>query len=512
MTRTFVPPYLLRRIAVASPDTAAAETLEADLSLRAARGTPTTGRAVSAATGPAWTVHTAENRQTLPGRLVRAAGQPAAGDVAVDEAARGVQASLDLAAAYGRASYDGDGATVIATVHYGQRYDNAFWNGTQLVFGDGDGRVFERFTKPVDVLGHEFAHAVTEHTAGLVYQDQPGALNESFSDVFAACLKQRLLGQRAGEADWLIGEGLFVPGIQARALRDMAAPGTAYDDPVLGRDPQVGHFDDFVVTEDDNGGVHLNSGIPNRAFHLAATAVGGMSWEGAGFIWWTALTGGGAGPDTDFAGFAALTVEEAGEHRDAVEAAWAEVGVVPGSAPSPATEPAAPGGTRQVVVRRSGGFAGRSVEARCDLTDDDPVVHEARALLDRIDFSAAGGGPGDAGHVRLHLRGARPAAGERAGAAPHRRPAPAGRPGAARRRRRRGLSDLAQARARSRAAATCRVVHGNTGSSTSACVTSSSSSVQPSSTPPAPASQSSSMIETTRARVRGRTCPCTSSS
>ena len=214
----------------------------------------------------------------------------------MDEAAHGVQASLDLAAAFGRSSYDGDGATVIATVHYGQRYDNAFWNGTQLVFGDGDGRVFERFTKPVDVLGHEFAHAVTEHTAGLVYQDQPGALNESFSDVFAACLKQRLLGQQAGEGDWLIGAGLFVPGIEARALRDMAAPGTAYDDPVLGRDPQVGHLDDFVVTEDDNGGVHLNSGIPNRAFHLAATAVGGTSWEGAGRIWWAALTGGAAGP------------------------------------------------------------------------------------------------------------------------------------------------------------------------------------------------------------------------
>ena len=393
MTCAFVPPYLLRRIAATSQDPAAVETLEEDLGVRAARGTATAGQAVTAAPGPAWSVHTAENRTTLPGRRVRIAGEPAVGDVAVDEAAHGVQASLDLAAAYGRASYDGDGATVVATVHYGQRYDNAFWNGTQLVFGDGDGRVFERFTKPVDVLGHEFAHAVTEHTAGLVYQDQPGALNESFSDVFAACLKQRLLGQQAGEGDWLIGAGLFVPGIEARALRDMAAPGTAYDDPVLGRDPQVGHLDDFVVTEDDNGGVHLNSGIPNRAFHLAATAVGGTSWEGAGRIWWTALTGGAAGPHTDFAGFAAITVDEAGDHRSAVEAAWAEVGVVPGSAPAPpATGPAVPGSVRQVVVRRSGGFTGRSVEARRDLTADDPVVHEARALLDRIDFAAAGQG------------------------------------------------------------------------------------------------------------------------
>ena len=89
---------------------------------------------------------------------------------------------------------------MVATVHYQRDYDNAFWDGTQLVFGDGDGKVFDRFTKPVDVLGHELTHAVTEHTAGLVYEGQSGALNESVSDVFAACLKQRLLGQDAGRA------------------------------------------------------------------------------------------------------------------------------------------------------------------------------------------------------------------------------------------------------------------------------------------------------------------------
>ncbi len=171
---------------------------------------------------------------------------------------------------------------MIATVHYGQDYVNAFWDGTQLVFGDGDRRVFDRFTKPVDVLGHEFSHGVVQHTAGLVYQGQPGALNESVADVFAACLKQRLLAQTPAQADWLIGEGLFLPGVRARALRDMAAPGTAYDDPVLGRDPQVGHMDDYVETTDDNGGVHLNSGIPNRAFQLAATSIGGNTWAGAG--------------------------------------------------------------------------------------------------------------------------------------------------------------------------------------------------------------------------------------
>ena len=91
-----------------------------------------------------------------------------------------------------------------------------------------------RFTRPVDVLGHELTHAVTEFSAGLRYRDQPGALNESVSDVFGSCLKQWLLGQTVDQADWLVGAGLFLPGVNARGLRDMANPGTAYDDPVLG--------------------------------------------------------------------------------------------------------------------------------------------------------------------------------------------------------------------------------------------------------------------------------------
>jgi len=390
----FIPPHLLRRIADSGVDATAdfQRTLVVDETMRAGRVSTgsTTGKAAAAT---AWTVHTARNREVLPGQVARRAGEPVSDDAAVDEAAAGIEASLALTADYSRASYDGKGAAVSATVHYGRGYANAFWDGIQLVFGDGDGEIFERFTKPVDVLGHEFAHAVTQYAAGLVYRDQPGALNESVSDVFASCLKQRLLGQQATDADWLIGAEIFRPGVAARALRDMATPGTAYDDPVLGRDPQVGHLDDFVVTEDDNGGVHLNSGIPNRAFHLAATAVGGTSWEGAGRIWWTALTEGGVRPDTDFAGFAAATVAAAGEHRAAVEEAWTTVGVTPG-----VSRPPAPGGSGggapagAVVVRRSGGFVGRTVEARRELAPGDPVSDEARELLDRIDFAGTRGG------------------------------------------------------------------------------------------------------------------------
>jgi hypothetical protein len=311
---------------------------------------------------------------------VRSAGEPAIGDVAVDEAAAGITATLEMFAVdLGRLSHDDAGAPVSLTVHYGQAYDNAFWDGTQLVFGDGDGRIFERFTKPVDVLAHEFSHAVVEHTADLVYRGQSGALNESVADVFAACLKQRVLGQDAAEGDWLIGEGIFTPAVRARALRDMAAPGTAYDDPELGADPQVGHMDDYVVTASDNGGVHLNSGIPNKAFQLAAVAIGGAAIEGAGRVWYDALVGGDVATDADFAAFAAATVAVAGAHADVVRDAWAQVGVEPADAvgvPVPEPEPAGAGRLR---VERSGGFAGRTESAEVDL--DDPARPDLRGLV-----------------------------------------------------------------------------------------------------------------------------------
>ncbi|MDF1604949.1 protealysin inhibitor emfourin [Nocardioides sp. YIM 152315] len=383
----FVPPYLLARVAPSS--------LVVDEALRAGRTTPVPTRAPALPVpGPAWTVHTAGNTTDLPGRAVRSAGDGASGDAAVDEAADGITAALALfAEVYGRASYDDAGAPVSLTVHYGRDYDNAFWDGTQLVFGDGDGQLFGRFTRPVDVLGHELTHAVTEHSAGLVYRDQPGALNESVSDAFAACLKQRLLGQTADQGDWLIGEGIFLPGVQARALRDMAAPGTAYDDPALGRDPQVGSMADFVVTSEDNGGVHLNSGIPNRAFQLAAVAIGGTTWEGAGRVWYAALTGGAVGADTDFAGFAAATIAAAGSAADAVGTAWETVGVTPSTSAPPPDPGSAAASSRRVAVRRTGGFAGLRTAGELDLDGDDPRGPELAALVDRVDLASVAGGP-----------------------------------------------------------------------------------------------------------------------
>ena len=122
--------------------------------------------------------------------------------------------------------------------------------------------------------------------------------------------------------------------MQGVALRSLAAPGTAYDDDVLGRDPQPAHMDDYVQTTDDNGGVHINSGIPNHAFYLTATALGGRAWERAGLIWYRTLTSGTLAPTSDFAAFARVTVAaaeaeygEGSEEVDAVRAGWTGVGV-----------------------------------------------------------------------------------------------------------------------------------------------------------------------------------------
>ncbi|MGH1563529.1 protealysin inhibitor emfourin [Mumia sp. DW29H23] len=394
MTCQFVPPYLLDRLAEATDDPyltgCCGQTRALDAGLRERRATAPPSMAQPSDADGTKTIYSAGGATQLPGAKVRGDADPPTGDPAVDEAydSSGIVHELFFTA-FGRSGIDDAGSTVTVTVHYGEDYDNAFWDGEQLVFGDGDGRVFERFTKPPDVLFHEFAHGVTQFTADLRYSGQSGALNESMSDCFAAMALQRMLDQTAEEAHWLIGEGLFKPGIQAVALRSMREPGTAYDDPLLGKDPQVGSMQDYVETTADNGGVHINSGIPNKAFALAALRLGGYSWERTGQIWYAALTGGAVGRDTRFAGFAAATVAAAQElygeeEADDVRAAWSEVGVEPGQdAPVSGELPPAEG---RVVVSRSGGFAGIGREVTLDL-DEGPLGAEVAALLERTDFA-----------------------------------------------------------------------------------------------------------------------------
>lgn len=241
-------------------------------------------------------IYDAKYGSTLPGTLVRCEGDPPTADPAVDEAYEGSGATYDLYMdEYQRNSIDGKGMGLDSTVHYQQGYDNAFWNGKQMVYGDGDEdlpldeRLFNRFTVAIDIIGHELTHGVSQHEANFTYSYQPGALSESFSDVFGSLVKQRRLGQTAAQADWVIGEGLFTPNINGYGIRSMKAPGTAYDDPVLGKDPQPAHMKDYKNITYDNGGVHINSGIPNHAFYVAAIEIGGYAWEKAGRIWYVTL-------------------------------------------------------------------------------------------------------------------------------------------------------------------------------------------------------------------------------
>ncbi|MBN1963681.1 MAG: M4 family metallopeptidase [Anaerolineae bacterium] len=285
-------------------------------------------------------VYDAENMTTLPGRRVRVEGEPPTGDPAIDEAYDGAGATFDLYQdMYERNSIDNNGMTLISTVHYGASYDNAFWDGQQMVYGDGDGdlpehlRLFNRFTIAIDIIAHELTHGVTQYEAGLVYQDQAGALNESFSDVFGSLVKQRGLNQTAGEADWLIGAGLFTSNVTGQGIRSMKDPGTAYDDPIVGKDPQPGHMDNYVYTTQDNGGVHINSGIPNRAFCVTALEMGGFAWEKAGRIWYVTLRERLAARST-FQHAANQTYRAAAQlfgpgslEQQAVLTGWAEVGI-----------------------------------------------------------------------------------------------------------------------------------------------------------------------------------------
>jgi Zn-dependent metalloprotease len=281
------------------------------------------------------TIYDAKGSQNLPGTLIRAEGQPASQDKSVNQAYDGLGSTFDFYLnAYQRNSIDNAGLPLRASVHFGKKYDNAFWNGQQMVFGDGDGVIFTDFTASLDVIGHELTHGVTGSEANLTYQGQSGALNESISDVFGSLVKQFKLGQTADKADWLIGAGILAPGIKGVALRSMKAPGTAYDDPTLGKDPQPADMAHYVQTTDDSGGVHTNSGIPNHAFYLAAVAIGGNAWEKAGQIWYDTVCDRNLKPSASFLQFAGQTAINAAHRygassteRKAVIDAWNKVGV-----------------------------------------------------------------------------------------------------------------------------------------------------------------------------------------
>ena len=227
----------------------------------------------------------------LPGTPVRSEGQPVSKDQAVNEAYDHSKTVYDFYfQLFKRHSLDNQGMPLVSSVHAGTNLNNAFWTGQQMVFGDGDGVVLSKLTHAIDVIGHEFTHGVITNECNLDYHSESGALNEHFADVFGSVIKQWKSGQGVIQANWLIGEDVIVPANTRRALRDMLNPGTAFkNDLHLGNDPQPSHYNDLFTGSQDNGGVHINSGIPNRVFALTANAIGGNSWDKAGPIWYKAL-------------------------------------------------------------------------------------------------------------------------------------------------------------------------------------------------------------------------------
>jgi Zn-dependent metalloprotease len=336
------PPWILRRL-VDNDDAqireAALGTLLATAQLRGEREIRGgfTGLGAAPVDGRRSTFDCANGTFLPRATLARSEGGAAVTDESVNRAYDGLGVIRDFYRdVLGRNSIDDRGMRLHGYVHRGLHYNNAFWDGQEMVFGDGDGLIFNDFTESLDVIGHELAHGVTEFTAALEYHNQSGALNESLSDAFGSMIKQWHLGQTAASADWLIGPEVFTPGIAADALRSMKAPGTAYDNKDFGKDPQPDHMDRFVelpdTDEGDNGGVHINSGIPNKAFFLVATKIGGNSWEAPGHIWYEALRASRA--ETQFQDFADTTYHKAGElygeagaQQQAVLDAWSEVGI-----------------------------------------------------------------------------------------------------------------------------------------------------------------------------------------
>ncbi len=251
---------------------------------------------------------------------------------------KGGKASWDFySQLFGRNSIDNKGLLIKQYVHFDKGMDNAYWDGRRMVYGDGDGTVFTSFTSDIDIIGHELTHGVMENEANLDYENQAGALNESFSDIFGIMIKQRFNNQDVKKSNWLIGERVMIG--PKYALRSMKAPGTAYlNHPELGNDPQPATMDKYQnlpnTSAGDWGGVHINSGIPNFAFYVAAYNMGGYAWDTTGRIWYAVLTDVKLTQNAKFADVKNLTIVNAEKiyginspEVKAVKQGWAEAKV-----------------------------------------------------------------------------------------------------------------------------------------------------------------------------------------
>lgn len=336
-----LPPYVLEHLSQSTDAKIrklAVDAIEAAAALRTQRLVLTALPAMSAIPSPGRRkdrlVYDAKHGApwSLPGKLVRTEGQRAVKDVAVNEAYNHSGYVYDFYyKIFTRNSLDDKGMSLISSVHLGRNFNNAFWNGEQMAYGDGDGSLFVRFTKALDVVGHELTHGVVTHTCNLQYQGEPGALNEHFADVMGALVSQWRARQTAKQAPWTIGAEIMGPGTTAKCLRTFKDEPAYQNDPLLGNDPQPKYLKDKYTGSADNGGVHINSGIPNHAFYLVAMELGGQAWAKAGMIWYKTLLA--LNQSSDFTQMvaqteaAALTLYGSGSaEQKAVAKAWKTVG------------------------------------------------------------------------------------------------------------------------------------------------------------------------------------------
>jgi len=340
-----IPPYITEHLAK-SPDPAVRARAMADLkaatTLRtmrtAAQALPTLMVSMSPNRRKHRLIYNSKRTDQLPGVLVRSEKQGKVKDEAVNEAYDFSGDTYDFyERIFNRNSLDDNGMTLTSSVHVAEingdqslPMSNAFWNGEQMAYGDGDGTIFRRFTASLDVVGHELSHGVQSFTSQLTYYGQSGALNEHFADVFGILVRQWRKEETTAKANWLIGKEVLVPAPTRLGIRNMEKPGTAFvGDPDLGTDPQPGHMSKLYTGPGDRGGVHINSGIPNRAFVLVAKALGGNAWELPGRIWYDSLLQ--LTKSSQFLDCANITVQVAAKHgaaaKNAVVAAWKSVGI-----------------------------------------------------------------------------------------------------------------------------------------------------------------------------------------
>ena len=276
-----------------------------------------------------------EDIRTLPGPLLRRYGQSPIKDAIANKCYDTMNKAQEFFRdVYGWDSYDDKNSPLVATVHYGRNFANAFFFAAkrQMVFGNGNPLV-TNFASSYELVGHELTHGICQFSSGFIYSEQSGAISEHCADVMGTLLEQWVHNQTADKADWLFAQDVLLPNDPKVAMRSFKAPGKAYNDRRLGKDPQPAHMKDYVQTKADFGGVHINSGILNHAFYLAATRYGGHAWEVPGRTWFTAMTT--SKPRETFEGFARRTVVDAvfdqlhPRWAGILIQAWRDVGVLP---------------------------------------------------------------------------------------------------------------------------------------------------------------------------------------